>query len=231
MTQHSRLKHGGRKISHCAYCRKAFSERNEYDDHMKILHGLPSWDAKGYSGPLPTSAGIKGNLKTVKLPAARVEQDFLEYVMDQKPNIDKIVDKKTKVGPQKVQLVAHITMRKESEDEEEEAKEIDFFINSDMLLIYPSEGLSEDQFNTKLDRMMNRIFSFTSNGSGWRFRMVNSFEVKLARFAPIRHGTYIALPTKFQSERSLLNIRNPGDPNCFLYCFTAAYHNHFGPSL
>ena len=36
----------------------------------------------------------------------------------------------------------------------------------------------------------------------------------------------MALPNKLQGCRSLLNIRNNEDENCFIYCYTAAYHLH-----
>ena len=36
----------------------------------------------------------------------------------------------------------------------------------------------------------------------------------------------MALPNKLQGCRSLLNIRNIEDENCFIYCYTAAYHLH-----
>ena len=57
-----------------------------------------------------------------------------------------------------------------------------------------------------------------------KLREFERFEIKITRFVPVRPGFYIALPPKYESEQSLLNNRNYNDRNCFLYCFTAAYH-------
>ena len=65
---------------------------------------------------------------------------------------------------------------------------------------------------------------FSSQGSGWILRKVNRLEIKIAAFAPVHASSYIALPDFLNGCRSLLNIRNHFDHNCFVYCFVAAYH-------
>ena len=91
--------------------------------------------------------------------------------------------------------------------------------------------MTDDEFWENVEKMLNTISTFTSEGSGWRFSRLLAFELKFARFSPIRAGSYIALPPKYVSEQNLLNINNINDPNCFLYCYTAAYHLNIGPPL
>ena len=86
-------------------------------------------------------------------------------------------------------------------------------------------------FWNRVEQIINSISAITTNGRGWLFEKLLSIEIKLSKFSPIRSGSYIALPAKYQSEQSLLSIRNYQDPNCFLYCYTAAFHLFYGPPL
>ena len=72
---------------------------------------------------------------------------------------------------------------------------------------------------------------FSSQGSGWISRKVNRLEIKIAAFATVHGSSYIALPGFLHGCRSLLNIRNHFDQNCFVYCFVAAYHIKFRINL
>ena len=85
------------------------------------------------------------------------------------------------------------------------------------------DGLSNEDFFKMLSKMLNILFMFSSQGSGWILRKVNRLEIKIAAFAPVHASLYIALPDFLNGCRSLLTIRNHLDHNCFVYCFVAAY--------
>ena len=82
-----------------------------------------------------------------------------------------------------------------------------------------------------VEKMRIVLTTFSSNGSGWVLEKVIKLIVNFARYRPITGSSYIALPSKLQNCRGLLNIRNHEDPNCFLYCYVAAYHMHNNISL
>ena len=66
-----------------------------------------------------------------------------------------------------------------------------------------------------LSKMLNSFFMFSSQGSGWILRKVNSVEAKIAAFATDVHASsYIALQGFLSGCRSWLNIRNHYDHNC-----------------
>ena len=56
-------------------------------------------------------------------------------------------------------------------------------------------------------------------------------DIKFATFNPIRGSSYLPTPPELEAPHLLLNIRNRQDHNCFLYCFTAAWHLKHGPLL
>ena len=92
-----------------------------------------------------------------------------------------------------------------------------------MRIVY-ADGLSEEQFFESVQHIVNVVSMYASSGSGWINEKVEKLEIGFAKFNPIGGSTYIALPTELSAFKCLLNIRKFNDPNCFLYCFTAAYH-------
>ena len=177
---------------------------------------MPQWRNNGYSGDLPVMSSISGKLRSIQLHTSGNGNGMLEYLMDQKHEIQQIVRSEAEAGPKKIQFAAKMKMLKDV-SEQEEPEHFDFLINSEMTIVYPGENLTDEMFWNKVEQIINSISTITTNGSGWCFEKLLSFEIKLSRFCPIRAGSYIALPVKYQSEQSLLNIRNYQDSNCFLY--------------
>ena len=48
---------------------------------------------------------------------------------------------------------------------------------------------------------------------------------------PIRGSSFIPLPAKIANSQHSINICNHNDHNCFLLCYTAAYHLRYKPDL
>ena len=98
---------------------------------------------------------------------------------------------------------------------------ITIFANSLMTPVY-AEGLSNDNFVEMVEKMLAVLFTFASSGSGWMLERVIRVNIKFAKYRPATGSSFIALPTKLQNCRALLNIRNHTDNNCFIYSFIAA---------
>ena len=120
-------------------------------------------------------------------------------------------------------FVVSLDLYKERNENDNEEQAIEIFVSSEMTTVY-LDGLSNEDFFKMLNKMLNILFMFSSQGSGWILRKVNRLEIKIAAFAPVHASSYIALPGFLNGCRSLLNIRNHFDHNCFVYYFVAAYH-------
>ena len=226
--------HGSNSPKECLYCRTTFLSQEKFREHMTVRHGMPDFTTKGYNGPHPVQSSIRGNLKIVQIPANGDEVHLLDYLNNRKAEIHSIVDVQTKANPIKIGLSASIQMIKDVHTDgagDGEEKKIEFWANSQMKLLYPGNGLPDDQYWEAVEKILNSVSAFTSQGSGWRFEKLLKFELKLARFVPIRAGSYIALPPKFESDQLLLNIRNYNDANSFKYYYTAAFHIFNGRPL
>ena len=129
-----------------------------------------------------------------------------------------------------MQLSARVKLEKPASEDEDATDLINHF-NSKMETVYLGERLTEDAFFKMLDQKLSSLFSFTSHGSGWMLKDINGLYVKLVSYVPVRGSSYLALPRDLQSMNCLLNIRNPEDNNCFLFCYVAAWHFTYVESL
>ena len=100
-----------------------------------------------------------------------------------------------------------------------------------METVYVGNGHCTDVFSRMVNQMLSSLVSFFSHGSGWVLKKIICLDIRIVSHLPIRGSSYIALPPQLQNVNCLLNIRNREDNNCFLYCYTAAWHYKYGPSL
>ena len=104
MIKHTNQLHGSETVHHCVFCSKIFLLKSVFDDLMKPNHGKPQWRNNGYSGDLPMISSIGGNLRSMQLrtKTSDIENDMLEYLMNQKHEIQQIVRSETEAGPKKI---------------------------------------------------------------------------------------------------------------------------------
>ena len=86
--------------------------------------------------------------------------------------------------PKKVQFVMSLDLYKERNENDNEEQAIEIFASSEMTTVY-LDGLSNEDFFKMLSKMLNILFMFSSQGSGWILRKVKRMEYKIAAFAPV----------------------------------------------
>ena len=86
-----------------------------------------------------------------------------------------------------------------------------------------AEGLPNADFLSMLEKMLAVLLTCASSGSGGLLiEKTLRFYIKFAKYRPASGSSYIDLPPHLQKFKSLLNIRNHTDNNCFIYSFVAA---------
>ena len=147
----------------------------------------------------------------------------MEFMLCNRDIITDLKNSEVSNAAKKLQFVVSLDLYKERNENDNEERAIEIFASSQMTTVY-LDGLSSEDFFKMLSKMLNILFMFSSQGSRWILRKVYRLEIKIAAFAPVNTSSYIALPGFLNGCRSLLNIRNYFDHNCFVYCFVAAYH-------
>ena len=129
-------------------------------------------------------------------------------------------------SPPKIQFGALIQLRKPietSEDLSEESHKITIHVQSKMERD-DFGGIADESFHQMVEQIILSLNSFASHGSGWTLDQIKKIDIRTVKPKPIAGSSYVALPNKLSQTSALLNIRIREDENCFLYCFTAAYH-------
>ena len=68
------------------------------------------------------------------------------------------------------------------------------------------------EITRQLDDIVNSILEevarWVNMGSGWVIDRIMSVCLDIARYQPIRGGTYVPLPQKLRNKQAILNIKN-----------------------
>ena len=117
----------------------------------------------------------------------------MEFMLNKRDIITNLINSEISSAAKKVQFVVSLDLYKERNENGNEELATEIFASSEMTTVY-LDGLSNEDFFKMLIKMLNILFIFSSQGSGWILRKVNRLEIKIAAFAPVHASSYIALP-------------------------------------
>jgi len=83
------------------------------------------------------------------------------------------------------------------------------------------EDQIEDYFDNIIERMNGKIEAWVELGSGWEIEEIELVYVNIARFQPLRGGTYLPLPEKLKNKKAIINVQNR-DNECLKWALRAA---------
>ena len=85
--------------------------------------------------------------------------------------------------------------------------------------------LQESEIATALEEAFPRLFEtlekWTKRGSGWVVVQVRTLWLDIARYQPLRGGSYIPLPKKLQDKKAVVNVKNTDD-QCLRWALRSA---------
>ena len=80
------------------------------------------------------------------------------------------------------------------------------------------EGTDEDDiYIIMAERILEKMATFQSMGSGWRLYSIIKLELHTTRYNPLRGETWIPLPKELANKKAIINMKNK-DNKCFLWC-------------
>ena len=71
------------------------------------------------------------------------------------------------------------------------------------------------------ERILEKMATFQSGGSGWRLYSIIKLELHTTRYNPLRGETWIPLPKELANKKAIINMQNK-DNKCFLWCVLRA---------
>ena len=118
----------------------------------------------------------------------------------------------------KVKLILKCIMEKGIIPEEIIIKPADFHSNIEVNL----DGTDEDDLYVIMtERILEKIATFLSKGSGWRLRSIIRLELHTVSYDPLRGETWVPLPKELANKKAIINMKNK-DNKCFLWCVLRA---------
>ena len=84
------------------------------------------------------------------------------------------------------------------------------------------EGTDEDDiYIIMTERILEKMATFQSMGSGWRLYSIIKLELHITRYTPLRGETWIPLPKELADKKAIIKMQNK-DNKCFLWCVLRA---------
>ena len=84
------------------------------------------------------------------------------------------------------------------------------------------DGTDEiELYDTMVERIIEKMATFQSMGSGWRLYSIIQLELHTVRYNPLRGETWIPLPKELADKKAIINVKNK-DNKCFLWCVLRA---------
>ena len=70
-------------------------------------------------------------------------------------------------------------------------------------------------------RLLETLEKWTQRGSGWSVVQVHTLWLDIARYQPLRGGSYIPLPPELKSKKAVVNVKNTDD-HCLRWALRSA---------
>ena len=77
--------------------------------------------------------------------------------------------------------------------------------------------------NDVISEIIDKIYNYQENGSGWYFKEVVQLEINTTEFNPMKGSSYIPLPDWIMRKKAIVSIRNK-DEKCFLWSVLRYLH-------
>ena len=119
---------------------------------------------------------------------------------------------------EKVKLIFKCYMERPSTLGETVIKPADFHSDIHINL----DGTDEnDIYIIMTERILEKMATFQSMGSGWRLYSIDKLELHTVRYNPARGETWLPLPKELDNKKAIINMKNT-DNKCFLWCVLRA---------
>jgi len=109
----------------------------------------------------------------------------------------------------KVSLEMKIEFKKENE--EREIQYIENYFREDqpeVFSINDDENKIKGYFEDTFEKINNKLDQWVKEGSGWEVEKIELVYVNIARFQPLRGGTYLPLPEKLKNKKVIIDVEN-----------------------
>ena len=81
----------------------------------------------------------------------------------------------------------------------------------------------EEKYEEFMDRIRGEIENWSMQGSGWDIESIEMAYINVAKYVPLRGGSYLPLPAKLANKKAIVNVKNK-DNECLKWALRAALY-------
>ena len=149
----------------------------------------------------------------------RLGADPLVFLDGVRPQIhQKLTEEILDLKGVKFQLALSIHLRKIKQDGSEECTN-SVFRYKQQALLQPAE--IEKTLDEAFPHILGILEKWTRNGSGWTVDYISTLWLDIARYQPLRGGSYIPLPAAVENKKAVVNVKN-NDDHCLRWALRSA---------
>ena len=182
----------------------------------KVINRFADWITSQPNKPIrrgmnETEAPLRGFLRTYRIEGIRGQNQntFTNYI---RPRVLNFFHGKQR--PFQVKFI--FTCKFFKEDKEDSYG----YFHTHVERVMEDTDLSE-LYESMIKECLEKIEVFQKEGSGWTFASVESFDINVDPFNPMRAGSYFPLPKKLAIKKAIINVLN-NDNECFKWAVAAA---------
>jgi Zinc finger, C2H2 type len=161
---------------------------------------------------------FKGRLNTYHIKNLNKNFNPLEYLEKQRKNIQEIIRKNFHS-----KSCLKVNLHFECEHTNVVGETLIKNFKTKNVALYKISNL-EDFVDRSFKKLNTEMSEHASKKSGWTFHKVNSLEVRVNEFNPLKANKYVPLPEKIKSRKATINVVNK-DNYCFFYAILAKFLN------
>ena len=190
--------------------------RRERERARRVINRFADWIMSQPNKPIrrgmnETEAPLRGFLRTYRIDGIRGQNQntFTNYI---RPRVINFFHGRKR--PFQVKFIFTCKFSKEGEEDSYG------YFHTHVERVMEDTDLGE-LYERMIKECLEKIEVFQKEGSGWTFASVESFDINVDPFNPMRAGSYFPLPKKLAIKKAIINVKNE-DNECFKWAVTSA---------
>ena len=183
---------------------------NRFADWMLSIPNVPI-----RRGMNETEAPLRGFLRTYRIDGirGRDQNNFTNYIRPRVLNFFR-----GRQRPFQVKFIFTCKFQKGATEEEREDSYGYFHTHVERVM---EDTDLDELYERMIKECLEKMEKFQKGGSGWKFASVESLDISVDPFTPMRGNSYFPLPYKLAVKKAIINVKNE-DNECFKWAVTSA---------
>ena len=148
-------------------------------------------------------------------------KDILMFSRENKEKFTDLIEQETlKLGSVKVSFGLQVQFEIERNGKTEE---MTHYFKEDQPHVFNRDDkeLIEQKYQEFMGRIKGEIENWSLEGSGWEVERIETAYVNVAKYQPLRGGTYLPLPANLAKKKAIINVKKR-DNQCLKWALRAA---------